>query len=46
MWFENRVTNVAANDDQFTNGDYKNFAHLFGLGLRVYPGELFGKGRQ
>jgi long-chain fatty acid transport protein len=34
MWFENRVTNVAANDDLFTNGDYHSFAHLFGLALQ------------
>ena len=34
MWFENRITNVAANDDIWTNGDYHNFAHLFGLALR------------
>jgi long-chain fatty acid transport protein len=46
MWFENRVTNVPANNSLFTNGDYKNFAHLFGLSFRIYPGELFGKGKQ
>jgi long-subunit fatty acid transport protein len=34
MFFENRVTNVAANNYQYTNGDYSNFAHVFGLGLR------------
>lgn len=34
MWFENRVTNVAANDNIFTNGDYHNFAHVFGLAMR------------
>ncbi len=34
MWFENRVTNVAANDNIYTNGDYRNFANLFGLSMR------------
>lgn len=35
MWFENRVVNVAANDNVFTNGDYHNFAHLFGLSMQL-----------
>lgn len=35
QFFENRVTNVAANADQFTNGDYRNFAHIFGLAVRI-----------
>lgn len=37
MFFLDRVTNVAANVNQYTNGDYSNFAHLAGLGLRFYP---------
>ncbi len=46
MWFDKVTTNVAANDGQYTNGTYKNFAHLAGLGLRLYPGDLMGKGRK
>ena len=38
MFFMDRVTNVAANANQFTNGDYSNFAHLAGVGLRIFPG--------
>jgi long-chain fatty acid transport protein len=34
MTFVNRVTNVPANDYQWTNGDYRNFAHVAGLGMR------------
>lgn len=34
MFFENRITNVAANDNIWTNGDYHNFANLFGVALR------------
>jgi long-chain fatty acid transport protein len=34
MKFMNRETNVPANDFQWTNGDYHNFAHVAGLGLR------------
>lgn len=34
MFFRNRVTDVPSNDYQWTNGDYNNFAHVFGLGLR------------
>lgn len=40
MFFLERVTDVAANADQFTNGRYSNFANLCGVGLRFYP---FGK---
>jgi long-subunit fatty acid transport protein len=40
MFFENRVTNVPSNDYQWTNGDYSNFAHVFGLGLRFDAGDL------
>jgi len=39
MFFENRVTNVAANANQYTNGDYHSFAHLFGLSLRFNLGD-------
>jgi len=34
MQFVNRSTNVAGNVNQFTNGDYRNFAHLAGMSLR------------
>lgn len=34
MKFLDRTTNVAANNDVFTNGLYDNFAHLGGFGLR------------
>ena len=34
MQFVNRNTNVAGNVKQFTNGEYRNFAHLAGMGLR------------
>jgi len=33
-----RVTNVAANDNIFTNGRYKVFLHLFGFGFRLNKG--------
>jgi long-chain fatty acid transport protein len=46
MFFVNRVTDVAANNGQYTNGQYSNFAHLAGLGMRIYPGQLFSKGKQ
>jgi long-subunit fatty acid transport protein len=42
MFFLDRVTNVAANADQFTNGNYSSFAHLCGLGLRIFP---FGRSK-
>lgn len=32
--FADRRTNVAANNYQWTNGDYNNFAHVIGAGLR------------
>lgn len=38
MFFVDRVTNVADNVNQYTNGDYNNFAHLLGVGLRLFPG--------
>lgn len=34
MRFDRRTTAVAANNNQYTNGLYHNFAHLAGLGLR------------
>lgn len=39
MFFDERTTNVADNAKQFTNGTYKNFAHLAGAGLRIYLGK-------
>jgi long-chain fatty acid transport protein len=39
MKFENRATNVAANADIWTNGDYHNFAHVAGISLRFDMGE-------
>ena len=38
MQFRNRTTNVAENVNQFTNGEYRNFAHLAGLGIRFVFG--------
>ena len=38
MQFVNRHTNVAGNVTQFTNGEYRNFAHLAGMGLRFILG--------
>jgi long-chain fatty acid transport protein len=43
MFFLNRTTDVAANDYQYTNGDYRAFAHLAGLSLKM---NLGGYGRQ
>jgi long-chain fatty acid transport protein len=34
MKFKDRRTNIAANNYQWTNGDYHNFAHVVGLSLR------------
>ena len=39
MKFDNRVTNVAANDGIYTNGDYHNFAHLAGASFRFNLGD-------
>ncbi len=39
MNFQDRTTNVAANAKIFTNGDYRNTAHLAGAGLRFILGE-------
>ena len=36
--FVDRTTAVAANDIKFTNGDYRNFAHVLGAGLRFNIG--------
>jgi len=38
MKFFDRTTNVAENNNQFTNGLYDSFAHLAGVGLRLYIG--------
>ena len=43
MNFRDRVTNVAANNNIFTNGDYHNFAHLVGLSLRFDTPEFMQK---
>jgi long-chain fatty acid transport protein len=43
MKFMDRQTNVAANDYQWTNGDYHNFAHVAGLSLRFDVTGLIGK---
>jgi long-chain fatty acid transport protein len=38
MQFINTTTNVAANQYQFTNGEYRNFANLIGLGMQFHLG--------
>ena len=38
MKFVNRTTDVAANAYQYTNGEYRNFAHVAGAGLRLTLG--------
>ncbi|MBK9168820.1 MAG: outer membrane protein transport protein [Bryobacterales bacterium] len=43
MQFMNRTTNVAANNFQFTNGEYRNFANLIGLGMRWRVGGHDGR---
>jgi len=40
MVFDNRVTNVAANDNLYTNGEYHSFAHLAGASVRFNWSEL------
>ena len=35
MFFAQRNTSVAANNNIFTNGLYDNFAHVIGMGLRI-----------
>jgi long-chain fatty acid transport protein len=39
MQFANRHTNVGGNVNQGTNGEYRNFAHLAGMSLRIILGE-------
>jgi long-chain fatty acid transport protein len=39
MKFVDRTTNVAENVVKGTNGDYKNFAHVIGLALRLSKGQ-------
>ena len=38
MMMLDRVTNVPDNNYQFTNGDYRNFAHLAGMSMRMRLG--------
>src|SRR5262249_5485484 len=38
MKFVDRTVNVPANNYQWTNGDYRNFAHVIGAGLRLTVG--------
>jgi long-chain fatty acid transport protein len=38
MKFVDRTTAVAENNIKFTNGDYRNFAHVAGAGLRIILG--------
>ena len=43
MQFLNVTTNVAANRTQFTNGEYRSFANIIGLGMRWRVGGHDGK---
>jgi long-chain fatty acid transport protein len=43
MKFVDRQTNVAANDYQWTNGEYHNFAHVAGLAMRFDVSEFFSR---
>ncbi len=43
MQFINKTTNVPANNHQFTNGEYRSFANLIGLGLTWRFGGHDGK---
>jgi long-chain fatty acid transport protein len=43
MKFMDRQTNVAANNFQWTNGDYHNFAHVAGLSLRFDVTDLVAR---
>jgi len=45
-FFRDRVTNVAANANQYTNGDYNNFAHIFGLSIRLNATEYRAQKKQ
>ena len=38
MQFINRTVDVPANQYQGTNGEYRNFAHLIGMSMRLRPG--------
>jgi long-chain fatty acid transport protein len=38
MWYDGRLTNVPENANIWTNGNYSNFVHLFGFGLRMRMG--------
>jgi long-chain fatty acid transport protein len=39
MQFVNRHTDISGNNKQFTNGEYRNFAHLAGMGMRLTFGQ-------
>jgi long-chain fatty acid transport protein len=39
MFMLDRITNVAANNYQFTNGEWKNFVNLAGLSMRLRLGK-------
>lgn len=41
--FQDRITNVAANNNIFTNGNYDSFAHLAGVSLRFDASDMFKK---
>ncbi len=43
MNFSNRTTNVAANNNLYTNGLYHNFAHVFGFSLRLDETDRMGR---
>ena len=43
MFMQNRVTNVAANAAQGTNGDYHSFVHLAGLSMQFDATNWIGK---
>jgi long-chain fatty acid transport protein len=38
MWMPTRTTSVPENNDVWTNGEYRNFVHIFGFGLRFRLG--------
>jgi len=38
LQFADRRVAVPANDIKYTNGDYSNFAHVLGAGLRLVVG--------
>ena len=43
MTYADRNINVPANNVNYTNGVYKNFVHLGGLGLRFDAKDFFAK---